>query len=63
MHVLTEVHFLSQTLAAVFQVNTQEHLICKVLLGLSETCIQLITQKTGSALKISLDEWKVVNNF
>ena len=41
MHALTEVHVLSQTLAAVFQVDTQEHLVSKLLLGLSETCIQL----------------------
>lgn len=45
VHALTEVHLLGQTLAAVLQVYTQEHLISKVLLGLSKTCIQLTTQK------------------
>lgn len=44
VHALAEVHVLRQTLAAVFQVDTQEHLVCKVLLGLTETCIQLTTQ-------------------
>lgn len=41
--VLTEVHVLGQTLAAVFQVDTQEHFICEVLLGLSKTSVQLMT--------------------
>lgn len=65
MHALTEIHFLSQTLAAVFQVDTQEHLITQVLLGLSKTCIQLqhTEKKTGSAFKISVDEWKRVIIF
>lgn len=45
VHALAEVHFLSQTLAAVFQVHTKEHLISKVFLCLSKTCIQLTTNK------------------
>lgn len=41
MHALTELNFLSQTLAAVFQVNAQKHLIRKVLLRLSQARVQL----------------------
>lgn len=50
VHALAEVHFLSQTLAAVFQVYTKEHLISKVFLCLSKTCIQLTTNKQQAGL-------------
>lgn len=45
VHVLTEVHVLSQALAAVFQVHAQQHLVCQLLLGLSQAVVQLNTHR------------------
>ena len=41
MHALPEVLLLHQTLAAILKVDAHERFISKLLLGLSETCIQL----------------------
>lgn len=41
MHALPELHVFSQTLAAVFQVDTQQRLISQLLLDLSQAALRL----------------------